>query len=68
LKTLVLCAGILVALSANAQPSARAALIGKQVNTSNANGPLLICKYVSPNAKFEILSQNGKCAPYINVQ
>jgi hypothetical protein len=57
-----------MALSANAQPAARAALIGKQVNNAHGNGPLLICKYVSPNAKFEILSQNGKCAPYINVQ
>ena len=68
MKTLAICAGLLMALSANAQPAARAALIGKQVNNSHANGPLLICKYVSPNAKFEILSQNGKCAPYINVQ
>jgi hypothetical protein len=57
-----------MALSANAQPAARAALTARQVTNSRANGPLLICKYVSPNAKFEILSQNGKCAPYINVQ
>lgn len=57
-----------MALSATAQPAARAALTARQVNNSHANGPLLICKYVSPNAKFEILSQNGKCAPYINVQ
>ena len=68
MKTLAICAGLLMALSANAQPAARAALTARQVNNSHANGPLLICKYVSPNAKFEILSQNGKFAPYINVQ
>jgi hypothetical protein len=65
LKTLTICAGLLFALSANA--GARATLIGQHLKSSAGN-PLLICEYSGTNARFEILSQNGKCAPYINVQ
>ena len=68
LKTLTFCAGFLDALSVSAQPVARAALIGQRMTASHENGSLLICKYAGSNAKFEILPQNGKCAPYINVQ
>jgi hypothetical protein len=28
----------------------------------------LICEYSGAGAKFEILSQTGKCAPYITIQ
>jgi hypothetical protein len=56
------------AVSANAGFSTRAALIGQHLRGSFAGAPLLICEYSGAVAKFEILSQNGKCAPYINVQ
>jgi hypothetical protein len=68
LKTLTFCAGLLFAVSANAEFSARATLIGQHLNRSFAGSPLLICEYSGAGAKFEILSQNGKCAPYINLQ
>jgi hypothetical protein len=68
LKTLAFCAGLLFAVSANAGFTARATLIGQHLNASFAGSPLLICEYAGARAKFEILSQNGKCAPYINVR
>jgi hypothetical protein len=68
MKMLACCVGLLFALTANAAFSARATLIGQHVNGSFAGSPLLICDYASSSAKFEILSQNGKCAPYIDVQ
>jgi hypothetical protein len=68
LKTLAFCVGLLFAMSANAEYVARAMLIGQHLNRSFAGSPLLICEYSGARAKFEILSQNGKCAPYIDVQ
>jgi hypothetical protein len=68
LKTLTFCAALLFATSANAGFGARATLTGQHLNRSFAGSPLLICEYSGAGAKFEILSQNGKCAPYINVQ
>ena len=68
MKTLVLCTGILFALSVNAQGGTRAALTGQHTNRMLTDEPLLICEYTGARAKFEILSQDGKCAPYINVQ
>jgi hypothetical protein len=63
-----LCAGLLLAASAHAAISSRAVLIGQHLNTSFAGGPLLICEYSGARAKFEILAQTGKCAPFIKVQ
>jgi hypothetical protein len=68
MKTLAFCTGVLFALSVNAQGGSRAALIGQHTSRAFADGPLLICEYAGATAKFEILSQNGKCAPFINVQ
>lgn len=65
---LTFCAGLLFAVSANAGLTSRATLTGAHVNQSFTGGPLLICEYSGARARFEILSQNGKCAPYIDVQ
>jgi hypothetical protein len=68
LKTLALLAGLLVAVSANAAFTSRAKLVGQHVNRAFAGDPLLICEYSGAGAKFEILSQTGKCAPNITLQ
>jgi len=67
-KTLALFGALLVAVSADAAVAARATLVGQRLDRSAAGGPLLICEYAGSQAKFEILSQNGKCARYIEVQ
>jgi hypothetical protein len=68
MKTLTLLTGLIVAASANAGFTSRAALVGQHVNRDFAGDPLLICEYSGAGAKFEILSQTGKCAPYITIQ
>lgn len=67
MKTLTLLTGVLFAISASAHFNARAALVGKHV-TTHAGSAILICEYSGERARFEIMSQNGTCAPYINVQ
>ena len=68
MKTLTLLTGLLVAVSANAAFTSRAPLVGQHVSRAFAGDPLLICEYSGGGAKFEILSQTGKCAPYIIIQ
>jgi len=68
LKRLTLLTGLLVAVSANAAFASRATLVGQHLNRAFAGDPLLICEYSGAGAKFEILSQTGKCAPYITIQ
>jgi predicted Rdx family selenoprotein len=68
MKTLTLLTGLLVAVSANAAFTLRATLVGQHLNSAFAGDPLLICEYSGAGAKFEILSQTGKCAPYITIQ
>jgi len=68
LKTLTLLTGLIVAVSANAEFTSRATLVGQHLNRAFPGDPLLICEYSGAGAKFEILSQTGKCAPYITIQ
>ena len=68
MKTLTLLTGLMVAVSANAAFTSRATLVGQHVSRTFPGDPLLICEYSGAGAKFEILSQTGKCAPYITLQ
>ncbi len=68
MKTLALCAGLLFTVTSNADSPARANLIGAHVKDASRGSPLLICEYARAGAKFEILSRNGNCAPYIDVE
>ena len=68
MKTLTLLTGLLVAVSANAAFTSRATLVGQHVSRAFPGDPLLICEYSGAGAKFEILSQTGKCPPYITLQ
>jgi hypothetical protein len=67
LKMLAMCAGLLLAVAANAGSAGRAPLIGRHLNGYFQGNPLLICEYAGARATFEILSENGTCAPYIEV-
>lgn len=68
MKTLVLCVGLLIAVAADAGIGGRAALTGRHEMGSYAGAPIVICEYAGPGTRFEILSENGRCAPYLDVQ
>lgn len=61
-------AGLTFAVAAHAGMAAKAALVGQHVQGYYHGAPLLICEYTDARARFEILSQDGKCAPYITVE
>jgi hypothetical protein len=67
-KTVLLCAALLLTVTANAASESRATLTGQRTDASFRGGPLLICEYAGARARFEILAQSGKCAPQITVR
>ena len=68
MKTLTLLTGLLIAVSANAAFTSQAKLVGHHMSRAFPGDPLLICEYSGAGAKFEILSQTGRCPPYIPLQ
>ena len=67
MKMLAFCTGLFMAVAANAGAGAKAPLVGQHHAGYFEGSALLVCKYAGSRANFEIVSQNGKCAPYIDV-
>jgi hypothetical protein len=65
-KTLVLCAGLLIALSANANV-VRAKLVGQRVISSFPGNPILICRYRGPEAVYEVIASKPTCERYFEL-
>jgi hypothetical protein len=66
-KTVILCAGLLIALSANAEVGVRAVLVGQRVVSSYPGTPILICRYAGPEANYEIVAPKSRCARYFKL-
>ncbi len=67
MKTMILCAGLLFALSANAEVGVRAVLVGQRVVSSYPGTPILICRYAGPEANYEIVAPKSRCARYFKL-
>ena len=67
MKTLILCAGLLFALSANAEVTVRAVLVGRRVVSSYPGTPILICRYAGPEANYEIVAPKARCARHFKL-
>ncbi|MGD0501290.1 MAG: hypothetical protein ABSD02_00990 [Steroidobacteraceae bacterium] len=67
MKAIAICAGLLIALSANAQDPLRAKLVGQRVVSSYPGTPILVCQYAGPGAKYEVVASAGTCARYIKL-
>lgn len=68
MKTLTLCMGLLIALSASAEPSVRAKLVGQRIVDSYPGAPILVCRYTGPRATYEVVASSSSCAPYLDVE
>jgi hypothetical protein len=64
MKTIAVCAGLLLALSANADAVVRAKLVSQRLVSSFPGTPILICRYLGPEARYEVVASSPKCAPY----
>ncbi len=68
MKTFAFSLALLLSSGAQADFSNRAALIGHHFKGSVEGNPVLVCVYSGALAKFEIVSQSGSCAPFIEVR
>jgi hypothetical protein len=66
MKTVLLCVGLLVALTANAEVGIRAVLVGQRV-VSYPGTPILICRYAGPEANYEIVAPKSRCARHFKL-
>ena len=67
MKTVLLCVGLLVALTASAEVGVRAVLVGQRVVSSFPGNPILICRYAGPEANYEIVAPKSRCAHYFKL-
>jgi hypothetical protein len=67
MKTIAICAGLLIALSAAAQEPLRAKLVGQRIVRSYPGSPILVCQYAGPGAKYEVVASTATCARYLEL-
>ncbi len=67
MKSVLLCVGLLVAMTANAEVSVRAVLVGQRVVSSYPGSPILICRYAGPEANYEIVAPKSRCARFFKL-
>jgi hypothetical protein len=65
MKTVAVCVGLLIALSANAEVAVRAKLVGQRLVSFTPGNPILVCQYKGPEARYEVVAASGACAPYL---
>ena len=71
MRNLARCAGVLLAFTAVAASAAqisRATLVGQHRVPGTTGQSSLICEYSGVRARFQLLSQHGRCASFIEVQ
>jgi len=65
MKIIALALGLSIALTASAADSPRAKLVGQRVITSYPGSPILVCQYLTAQARYEVVAASSSCAPYL---
>ena len=60
--------GLLIAGAAGAADSPRAELVGQRVISSFPGSPILVCRYRTALAKYEVVASSASCAPYLALE
>ena len=60
--------GLLIAGAAGAVDSPRAELVGQRVISSYPGSPILVCRYRTAQAKYEVVAASTSCAPYLALE
>jgi hypothetical protein len=64
MKTIAVCLGLTMALSAGAADEARAVLVGQRLVANGAEAPILVCRYRAAAVNYEVVAASTSCAPY----
>ena len=68
MKITLLALGLLIAGAAGAADSPRAELVGQRVISSFPGSPILVCRYRTALAKYEVVASSASCAPYLALE
>ena len=68
MKIIALALGLSVALGANAADSPQAKLVGQRMITSYPGSPILVCRYLTAQARYEVVATSSSCAPYLALE
>jgi hypothetical protein len=60
--------GLLIAGTAGAADSPRAELVGQRSISSFPGSPILVCRYRSASANYEVVAASASCAPYLALE
>jgi hypothetical protein len=60
--------GLLLAGAAGAADGPRAELVGQRVISSYPGSPILVCRYRTAQAKYEVVAASSSCAPYLALE
>jgi hypothetical protein len=68
MKIVAFALGLSIALAASAADSPRAKLVGQRTITSYPGAPILVCRYLTAQAKYEVVAASASCAPYLALE
>ena len=60
--------GLLIAGAAGAADSPRAELVGQRLIASFPGSPILVCRYRTASANYEVVAASASCAPYLALE
>ena len=65
MKIIAFALGLSIALAASAADNPRAKLVGQRTITSYPGAPILVCRYLTAQARYEVVAASASCAPYL---
>lgn len=68
MKITALALGVLLAGAAGASDGPRAELVGQRLIASYPGSPILVCRYRTAAAKYEVVASSAVCAPYLALE
>jgi hypothetical protein len=68
MKIVAFALGLSIALAASAAETPRAKLVGQRTITSYPGSPILVCRYLTAQAKYEVVAASASCAPYLALE
>ena len=68
MKSTAFALGLLIAGAAGAADGPRAELVGQRVISSFPGSPILVCRYRTAQAKYEVVAASASCAPYLALE
>ena len=68
MKIIAFALGLSIAVAASAADSPRAKLVGQRVITSYPGSPILVCRYLTAQARYEVVAASSSCAPYLALE